>query len=171
MFRLTTMSAIAEFRLIPVHRLNELMDAATMKVEKSWFSTKVTDRYATFLQEASIAMDPFEYSGYVYAALLVFLKEQRKIDLFKNEYAAVSTELSARRKNTTLVLCARQFRDYAHELVPDQFTVGELMRFNEEFSEEDDPDLAAIQLEAIRILRSNLSKIPDDEHVAILTID
>ncbi len=164
------MSAIAEFRLIEVSKLEELRSVAEIKVEKKLFSKKVIDNYWNFLNNNSKRLKDFNQSGYVFADLLIFLEENKGIDLFKGEYENIANEIAKKRENTTLVFSFDQKKRYLNDLDPEKFSLAELIEFNKGFSENDDPELAKAELEGIKLLRESLEQLSDNGHVIILSV-
>jgi hypothetical protein len=164
------MSAIADFRLIETSRLNDLRDNAEIKVEKKLFSKKVIDNYLDYLNANSKKLKDFDWSGYIFADLLIFLEEKKGIDLLKGKYDDIANQIAERRQNSTFILTFDHNQKYLSELSPDKFTVDELIEFNKDFSEQDDPELARAEIEGIKSLKENLELIADDSHVVILSV-
>jgi hypothetical protein len=164
------MSAIANFRLIETSRLNDLRDNAEIKVEKKLFSKKVIDNYWDYLNANSKKLKDFDWSGYIFADLLIFLEEKKGIDLLKGKYDDIANQIAERRQNSTFILTFDHKQKYLSELSPDKFMVDELIEFNKDFSEQDDPELARAEIEGIKSLKENLELIVDDSHVVILSI-
>jgi len=50
------------------------------------------------------------------------------------------------------------------------FSLTEIQKFNQDFSEEDDEETAALTLEAIKLLHDNLSKVKSDNEVLLLIV-
>jgi hypothetical protein len=55
-------------------------------------------------------------------------------------------------------------------LIPDNFSLDELIKYNIEFSEDNDPDFAKSELKGIVALRDSLNSIPDENFIVILTV-
>jgi hypothetical protein len=164
------MSAIADFRLIETSKLNDLRDNAEIKIEKKLFSKKIIDNYWDYLDANSKKLKNFEWSGYIFANLLIFLEEKKGIDLLKGKDDDIANVIVERRQNSTFIFTFDHKQKYATGLSPDKFTLDELIEFNKDFSEEDDPELAKAEIEGIKSLKENLELLTDDSHVVILSV-
>ena len=164
------MSAIADFRIIETSKLNELRDNAEVRIEKKLFSKKTIDNYWTWLDSNSKKLKDFEYSGYIFADLLIFLVENKGIDLLKGGYDDVADSISEKRQNSTIILTYDQRQAYLDRLDDGKFTTDELIAFNKEFSENVDPELAETELEGIRALRFSLEQLEGDHQVVLLSV-
>jgi hypothetical protein len=164
------MSALADFRLIDTSKLNDLLEHAEIKIEKSFLSKKVVDNYWNYLNTNAKKLSDFKGSGYIFANLLIFLKEKKGINLLDSPYNEIVNSIAARRKNTTLIFTFDQKTACLEKLNADQFTIEELIEFNTEFSEEDDPELAKAEIEGVKALQENLGLLTDDRQVLLLTV-
>ncbi len=164
------MSAIADFRLIDVGKLNELRNNAEIKVEQKIFEKKTIDPYWNYLDLNSRQLKDFEYSGYIFADLLVFLNENKGIDLLKGKYGDIANQISESRQNFTTILTYEHREAYLNKLNPDNFTVDELISFNKDFSEQEDPVLAEAELAGIKALRESLELLKDDNQIVLLSV-
>lgn len=164
------MSAVADFRLIETSKLNDLLDNAEIKIEKKLFSKKVIDNYWDYLNTNSKKLKDFDWSGYIFANLLVFLEEKKGIDLLKGKYDDIANAIVDKRQNSTFILTYDHKQKYLTNLSPDKFTLDELIEFNKDFSEEDDPELAKAEIEGVKALRDNLDLLTDDNHVILLSV-
>lgn len=75
------MSAIADFRIIQTDKLDGLKESAEIIIKKGFFKKTVTDNYWSFLENNSSKLKDFERSGYLFTNLLLFLQENKEIDL------------------------------------------------------------------------------------------
>lgn len=164
------MSAIADFRLIEVSKLNDLIKNAEIIVEKKLFSKKIIDNYWTYLNANSQKLKDFNESGYIFVNLLVFFEEKKGIDLLNSSYDESTNVIAEKRKNSTLIFTFDHKQKYFNELSPDKFSIAELIEFNTEFSEEDDPALAKAQIAGIQALRDSLALLEDDKKIVLLSI-
>lgn len=164
------MSAIADFRIISVSKLKELSDKSEVKVEKGFFSNKVIDGYWTYLDSNSKKLSDFNYSGYIFADLLIFLEEDKGIDFLQGAYDDIANTISEKRENSTIICTYQHRQAYLDKLSPDRFTLEELIAFNKSFSENDDPELARMEMEGIKALRDNLELLTSEDQVILLTI-
>ena len=164
------MSAIADFRMIAVSKLKELSDKAEVKVEKGFFTNKTIDGYWAYLDSNSKKLGDFNYSGYIFADLLIFLAEGKGIDLLKGAYDDIANTISEKRQRSAIIFTHHHKQSYLDMLSPDRFTIEELITFNKSFSENDDPELARMELEGIKALRNSLELLTSEDHVILLTI-
>ena len=164
------MSAIADFRLIETSKLNELRDNAEIKIEKKLFGKKTIDNYWEYLNSNSTKLRDFGYSGYIFANLLIFLAENKGIDLLKSKYDDIADSIVERRQNSTIILTYDQRQAYLDKLDADKFSTAELIVFNKEFSEDDDPELAKAEIEGIKALPHSLNQLTGDHQVVLLSV-
>jgi hypothetical protein len=164
------MSAIADFRLIETSKLNALRDNAEIKIEKNFFSRKTTDNYWEYLNSNSKKLKDFGYSGYIFANLLIFLAENKGVDLLKSEYDDIANSIVEKRQNSTVILTYQQRQAYLDKLHPDKFNTEELIAFNKDFSDDDGPELAKAEIEGIRTLRDSLSQLTGEDQVVLLSV-
>lgn len=164
------MSAIADFRLIETSKLNDLLAHAEVKIEKGFLSQKVIDNYWNFLNANSKKLKDFNGSGYIFANLLVFLAEEKGIQLLKSEYDDIAEALANKRGSSIFVLTFDHKQRYWNDLSPEKFDVSELITFNKDFSEDEDPELAKLEMEGIKALRDSLESLADDKSVVLLSI-
>jgi hypothetical protein len=164
------MSAIADFRIIETSKLNQLRDNAEVKIEKKLFSKKVVDNYWDFLDTHTTKLKDFAWSGYVFNNLFVFLDEKKGVNLLDSQYGDIANDILEKRQTATFILTMEHREQYLDKLSPENFSEKELIDFNKDFSEEDDPELAKAQREGIRALRDSLLLLTDDTKVILLTI-
>jgi hypothetical protein len=164
------MSAIADFRLIETSKLNELRDNAEVKIEKTLFSKKTIDTYWDYLNANTSKLKDFGYSGYVFADLLIFLAENKGIDLLKSKYDDIANSIVEKRQNSTIILTYDHRKAYLDKLTAEKFSTEELIAFNKDFSENDDPELAQAEIEGIKALRDCLDQLTGDNQVVLLSV-
>lgn len=164
------MSAIADFRLIETSKLNELLDNAEIKIEKKLFSKKTIDNYWDYLNANSKKLKDFDWSGYIFANLLIFLEEKKGVDLLKGKHDDIANSIVDKRQNSTFILTFEHKEKYLTDLSPEKYTIDELVEFNKDFSGDDDPELAKAELEGIKTLRDSLNLLTDDKQVVLLSV-
>lgn len=164
------MSAIADFRLIETSKLNELRDKAEIRIEQKLFSKKVMDDYWNYLDTNARKLKEFPYSGYIFANLLIFLAENKGIDLLKGKHDAIANVIVEKRQNSTIILTYAHQQFYLDKLNPGNFTMEELITFNKDFSEDDDPELAKAEIAGIKMLRDSLELLTGDHQVILLSV-
>ena len=164
------MSAIADFRLIETTKLNELRNNAEIKTQKNLLSKKTIDNYWDYLDSNSKKLKDFGYSGYIFANLLIYLAENKGIDLLKSMHDEIANSIAERRQNSTIILTYDQRKTYLNQLDADRFNLEELIAFNKDFSEDEDPELAKAEIEGIKALRDSLEQLQGDNHVVLLSV-
>jgi hypothetical protein len=164
------MSAIADFRLIETSKLNDLLAHAEVKIEKGFLSQKTIDNYGNFLNNNSKKLKDFNSLGYVFADLLIFLSEEKGINLLKSKYDNIADELLNKRGCSTFILTFDHKQHHLDDLSPDKFDLNELIQFNKDFSEDDDPELAKAEMQGIKDLHDSLELLADDQSVVLLSI-
>lgn len=164
------MSAIASFYSLDTSKLDELRMNAEIIMKKSLFSKKVTDNYWDYLSNNAKELKGFDGSGYIYGNLLVYLQEEKSIDLTQNEYDDIAKELIDKRGNSHFLFTNKQKTAFVNQLDPDKYSLAEIQQFNQSFSEEGDTETAKLTLNAIQVLRDNLSKVQNDSQILLLIV-
>jgi hypothetical protein len=164
------MSAIANFRLIHVAKLTNLVEAAEIKIQRGFLTKKVIDTFDDVVLHDTQNLIKFKWSGYIFADLLIFLQERKNIDLLEGEYNSVSDKLYEKRQQSVFILTYEHKLKYASQLSPQNFPIHELINFNKDFSESDDPELASVQLEGIAALKESLDSITSSDFAVLLFI-
>jgi hypothetical protein len=164
------MSAIASFYLLDKSKLDELIQNAEIIVKKSLFRKSEIDNYWDYLANHAKALKDFHASGYIIGNVLVYLQEEKGINLLQNEYDDIARELIEKRGSSHILLTHKQKADFVSRLNASNFTLAELQKFNEDFSEEGDEETAIYSLEAIQVLQDNLSEVQNDNQILLLII-
>jgi hypothetical protein len=164
------MSAIASFYILDTTKLDDLSKNAEIIVKKGFFSKKVTDNYWEYLANNATELKSLDGSGYVYANLLVYLQEEKNIDLLTNQYENIAKELVDKRGNSHFLFTNNQKTSFLFQLKPDLFSLTEIQKFNQDFSEEGDEETAKLTLDAIRLLHDNLEKVQNDNQGLLLIV-
>ena len=158
------MSAIASFILIPKAALPELRTAAVPK--KGWFGgTK--DHFYGFLRQRGREVSHYEWSGFVIATLLVYLQQNRQIDLMKAQGDDLSAFLSEKRKGTWFALGAGHKNLYLAKLSPDSFSEPEMRDFYNKFNASNEAEIGKAMLDGVRSIRESLNAVEDDSVVLL----
>jgi len=164
------MSAIASFYLLDTSKLDDLKENAEIIVKKSLFSKKLIDNYWEYLANNATELKSLDSSGYVYANLLVFLQDEKNIDLLTNQYDDTAKELVDKRGSSHFLFTHQQKKSFLPQLDPSLFSLIEIQNFNQEFSEEGDEETASLTLEAINLLHDNLGKVENESQVLLLIV-
>lgn len=162
------MSAIASFYLLDISRLDGLRQNAEIIVKKGLFGKKITDKYWDYLENNATVLKGFDGSGYVFANLLIYLKEEKEIDLLTSQFNELEDELVEKRGSSHILFTHEQKKSVLPKLALQQFSVNEIRKFNEEFSQEGDAETAESMLDAIKLLQENLAEIQNDNQVLLL---
>lgn len=158
------------FYLIATTKLEELLVNAEITVKKSLFGKKVTDNYWNYLAGNAAELPNFDGPGYIYGNLLVYLEEQKNIDLTTNEYGLIAKELIEKRGNAHFLFTNTQRLRFSDQLDPGRYSLAEVQQFNKDFSEEGDVETAVLTVDAIRVLRNNLNKVENNQQLLLLVI-
>lgn len=164
------MSAIASFYILDTSKLDYLKQHAEIIVKKSLFSKKVTDNFWDYLASNSTELKSLDGSGYVYANLLVYLEEEKNIDLLTNQYEDTAKELVEKRGSSHFFFTYQQKISFLPQLQSSLFSLTEMQKFNQEFSGEGDEETAELTLEAIKLLHDNLDKVQNENQVLLLIV-
>ncbi len=164
------MSAIASFYMLDTSQLDSLILNAEIIVKKGFFRKKVTDNYWAYLATNATALKSLDGSGYIYGNLLVYLQEEKNIDLLTSQYDNIVKELTDTRDASHFIFTHHHKLSYLAQLDPALFSLTAIQKFNQEFSEEGDEETAKLTIEAIKILHDNLSKIQHDSQVLLLIV-
>jgi len=165
------MSALAEFRIIETNRLNDLKDKAEVKiVKRGLFKKEKIDEFWTFLDSNSEKQKDFDWSGYVFGNLLIFLQENKEINILDSEHESIANWISEKRGISTIIFTYAHKESFLEKLNSINITTDELIEFNKEFSEDSDPEFAKAELEGVKAISENLEKLTDDSKVIILTV-
>ena len=164
------MSAVASYYLIDTSQLNELRQNAKIIVKKSLVSKKVIDSYWDYLAYNATALRRFDGSGYIYGNLFVYLEEQKNIDLTRNEYDEIATDLINKRGNAHFLFTNKQRTAYNSLLDPTRYLLTDIQQFNRDFSGDEDEGTARLTLDAIQVLRDNLNKLQCDNQILLLIV-
>jgi hypothetical protein len=163
-------SAIASFYLLDTSKLDELRQNAEIIVKKSLFSKKVIDNYWAYLSDNAKDLKNFNGSGYLYGNILVYLQEEKNIDLTQNEYDSIIKELIDKRGSSHFFFTNKQKTAFINQLVPAKYSLAEIQQFNQNFSEEGDEETARLSLEAIQVLHDNLNEVQNDNQILLLIV-
>ena len=164
------MSAVASFYILDASKLDDLKLNAEIIIKKGLFSRKVIDNYWNYLSSNSIKLKSLDDSGYIFANLLVYLQEEKDIDLLTNEYDKIAKELVDKRGNSHFLFSHKQKDNFLTKLEPNLFPLAEIQKFNQEFSGEGNKKTAELTLHGIELLRDNLSKIQNENQVLLLIV-
>ncbi|WP_289056063.1 hypothetical protein [Carboxylicivirga marina] len=165
------MSALAEFRIIDTNKLNDLKEKAEIKtIKKGWFKKVKIDEFWSFFDSNSNKLKDFDWSGYVFGNLLIFLQENKMINILDSEHDSIANWISEKRGISTIILTKTHKESYLEKLNSINITIEELIEFNKEFSEDSDPEFAKAGLEGVKAISENLEILTDDSKVIILTV-
>lgn len=123
-----------------------------------------------FLTTILKKLEEFEWSGYVFASLLMFLKDQKEIDLFSSEFESLSDWISEKRSASVMIFTLKHKNAYLEKLRFENFNESELISFNKEFSEDESPELVIAEIDGIKAIYNSLKELKNENEVVVLTI-
>ena len=164
------MSAIADFRILTTDKLEALKESAEIKTKKRFFRKVEIDNYWNFLDQNATKLKEFEWSGYVFGNLLIYLQENRGIDLLTSEFESTASWISEKRKASVMMFTMNHKKAYFDKLKLENFKEAELIEFNKEFSEDDNPELALAEMDGIKAIQNALSALQNENEVVLLTV-
>jgi hypothetical protein len=160
------MSAITSFILIPKSTIAGLRDAATPK--KSFFGG-LKDGYQDFLKKHGREVASYEWSGYLMATLLCYLKQEAKIDLMISEQDELSTFLTKTRGATHFIFTFAQKNEYLTKTVPESFSEEQLRDYYNKFNGANETAVGKPLLDGIQAIQKSLHQL-EECSVVILCI-
>jgi hypothetical protein len=160
------MSAIGSFILLPKSSLDGLRGAA--KPRKRLFGAP-KDIYWDYLRETGREVADYDWSGYVLATLLEWLKDQRQTDLRSSEHGELAKYLSSERHSMHCIFSKQHKDSYLEKLDPSGVSIEELCDYYNEFNETNEPDAGLPMIDGLRALHQSLSEI-DDASVVLLIV-
>lgn len=152
------MSAIALFIKVPVFAIDGLREAAIVK--KRMFAP-AKDTYWQYLREYGSDAAHYNWSGYAFNPLLIYLEEKRKIDLNQSEYNELAEFLSKARRCSHAVLTRAHRQAYLTRLAPAQYSEEELRRYADEFTGRPDPEAGKALLDGVAALHQSLRQLEE----------
>ncbi len=165
------MSQIASFYSIEANKLGKLKEVAEVKFEKRWFRKVRVDNFYDYLAANSEQLKPYNWSGYIMFTLLVYLEEgepAKSINFRNSPYAAIAKYLTDIRDTTFVILTEDHKKKYLQALQPVNFKQDELAEYCKEFGQEDFPEAGQAMMEALEVLRYNLTEAEKDKVVLLI---
>lgn len=150
------MSAIALFIKIPVSAIAGLREAAVVKKR---ILGPPRDTYWQYLREHGTDAANFRWNGYAFNPLLVYLEEERQIDLGKSAYDELAGFLTKARRCSHAILTPAHRQAYLARLDPGLFSEEELRRYADEFTGSPNPEAGKAMLDGIAALQQSLSDL------------
>ena len=148
------MAAVGRSYILPEATLRLVREAATPRKR---LLRGTEDEFWGVLERESVGSVEYEWSGYVLATLLSYLKEQG-IDLMGAD-DETSTHLTQARHASTFILTPDQREQYLDRLDPSRFEGSLLRRYYEEFNETQADGVDAAMLDGIAFFRETLSRL------------
>jgi hypothetical protein len=159
------MSAVASFIKLPTASLKGLREAAIPK--KKLFG-RPRDYYHKFLASNGLAATRYNWSGYVLATLLVYLKKKRQIDLMSSEFDELAKFLTEKRGATHFIFSERNKKDCLPKF-SEEFSEHELCVFYNNFNSSAETEAGKPMLDGVIALKQSLSQV-DDQSVIVFSI-
>jgi hypothetical protein len=145
------MSTIANFIKLPVRAIDQLQS-----------------NYDATIDQFGQSVASYEWSGYVLATLLPYLREQG-IDLMKSPYNELTKQLSKDHRASIFILPHAHQEAFFDKLSPSHFSSAELRDYYNEFNESDEEEIGQAMLDGIAALQCSLGTL-DADSVVLLSI-
>ena len=145
------MSALATFSLLPFTSVGEL-----------------PDDYESVLERDGRAAVECYLSGYLFATLLPYLREQG-IELMRSPFDRSLRPLCQARDESIFILTPSHKYAYLDRLDPVLFSATELCDYYSAFNASSEPDVGQAMLEGISVLQQSLEAL-DDDSVIVFSI-
>ena len=158
-------SAIAMFKKIPISALEGLQEAAAPT--KSIFGTP-KDEYGDYLKAHSREVADYQWSGFVIATLLPYLKQVHQVDLMASEFEELAKFLTETRRATHIFLTNDHKQAYLSNLGT-QFSVEDLEAYYNEFNQTNEAGVGIAMRDGIVAIREALGEV-DGQSVILVAI-
>lgn len=160
------MSSVAQVFVIDQKDFNSIAQASKIHVKRKLFKKVITDKYYEVLEGCSSYKECFKGSGYIFGTILVYL-ENNGIDVFAEEFQAISNEVSENRGNSTIIFQKNEsISQFLEEM---NRNIEPLQLFCKEFSS--NPVEHELLPEAISFLKRNIDKLDSKNQFLLLEID
>jgi hypothetical protein len=160
------MSGIAYFTKLPKAALGGLRQAAVTQVSGS---VGTFDSYAEYLNRYGQSVSEYQGAGIVFATLLIYLQQEKNIDLMKSDYDELARALTKTRQSAHFIFTEAHKVSLLNELNPQLLTGTELGEFCNKFNETSDPHAGAAMLDGIIALQICMTSI-DGDSVVVMSI-
>jgi hypothetical protein len=160
------MSAIASFIKLPKTDLNGLREAAVLKQR---LLRAPSDTFHDYLQRNGNSVADYNWSGYVMATLLVYLQNERQIDLTHSDCGELSTFLTKSRGATHFIFTNAHKEAFLTKL-GGEFSEEALRDYYNEFNGSADSEVGKPMLDGIQALRECLETL-DDNSIILFGIE
>jgi hypothetical protein len=165
------MSQTASFYLIEANKLEKLKEVAEVRFEKKWFRKVRVDNFYKYLYANSQELRLYDWSGYIMFSLLVYLEDgepAKSINFRNSPYAAIAKYLTNIRDTTFVILTEDHKKKYLQALHPANFKQDELAEYFTDLGQEDFMKAGKAMMEALEVLRQNLTKAEKDKVVLLI---
>ena len=159
------MSTIASFFKVPKNLVEDLREAIPRTQQPPGTPH---DAYNELLHQHGQQMEKYPWSGYFLVTLLVYLQENKQIDLMHSEFDKLSEFLTNSQGTTCFILTEAHKRNYLAKLTG-EFSERSLCDYYNQFNDSDDPEAGKLMLDGVRVLRDNLNQL-DDSSVIVCSI-
>ncbi|HOQ00566.1 MAG TPA: hypothetical protein PK604_07030 [Acetivibrio clariflavus] len=114
-----------------------------------------------YLDNNTKELKDYGWSGYVYLALLEYLKE-KGIDLMKSSYDEISEYISKERESTFFIFTQEHKLKYLDKLKPENFDETELKDYCNDFFGADEDNAGQAMLDGIKLLYENIQYVTEN---------
>ena len=153
------MSMIASFYRLPISAVDGLREAFLPK--KRWFG-RPRHTYGEYLRQRGREVVEYPWQGFVLATLLVYLQEERGIDLLGSEYRTLTDDLSMQANATVIILTQGHRQACLTKLEQESFSEDQLRDYYNAFNEVSWPDSGKPMLDGVRAFREALEQVDED---------
>lgn len=112
----------------------------------------------------------FEWSGYIFGSLLIYLQEKKDINLLNSEFDSIANWISEKRSASVMIFTSKHKKLYLDKLTLDNFTETELIEFNKDCSEDDSPELVKAEMDGIKAIQNSLKELKNENEIVLLTV-
>ncbi len=155
------MGAVADFRLLNKSCINELKSNAT--IQKKLF--KKIDTYYKYMDNNSIKLEDFKWSGYIFATLLIYL-EEKEINLMDSELKVLADFLCDKR-NSSHFIFTFEHKKYLKDLKNTHFDETQMNSYYNDFNQTDELSIGSKMLDGIKLLGKNLERLNEDSFIVL----
>jgi len=142
-----------------VHDLKEMAGTAPQRKKSMRGGFREgADPFWEWFRSNTVEIAEYDGSGFLYVTLLVYLEQRRGVDLLNLGMKEVSNYLSEKRPHLMILITPEEATRLAMKLEPSKFSVEDVMRFYEEFDEQESPPATNI-VEAVRMLYDGMQKV------------
>ena len=162
------MSATASFIILDKDKIETITSASKIITRRKLFKKEITDNYYQTLEPISEFVDQFEGNGYIYGTIIVYIDQEKGIDITSGELDQYSDTITKNRGASTIFFTQKQKEQFNQLVKSLDFEGDKFKNFCFEFSGNEEEFKYA--KEAVDTLSNSLNKITDDSKALLLEI-